>query len=84
MLLSRLAMVGIGLDGFLGLTDAESSADLGGGSIAYVVAGIMTAIAAALAIKVVSVITDRQEERFAKVGVVALPTPPPTFSFEHQ
>lgn len=47
----------------------------------FILAGILRGIAAALAIKVIYQITERQEQRFASVGAlsVAGPPPPPTF-----
>lgn len=43
----------------------------------WMVSGVLTAIAAALAVKVIYEITDRQEQRFINVGVVQTSTPPP-------
>lgn len=47
----------------------------------FIVAGILRGVAAALAIKVVHEITERQEQRFARIGSLAMegPPPPPTF-----
>lgn len=59
------------------LIDPESSAGLETGAYAYVVAGAMTVIAALLAMKVILVITERQEKRFANIGGADMNTPPP-------
>lgn len=47
----------------------------------FILTGIVTIIAAALAIKVILEISSRQEQRFAKIGLIAPsePPPPPTF-----
>lgn len=64
------------------LFDPDSSAGLQVGAYAYGIAGAMTVAAALLAIKVVSVITDRQEQRSVNIGraVMVTPPPPPSFS----
>lgn len=64
------------------LVDPDSSTGLEAGAYAYLIAGALTFVAALLAVKVISVITDRQEERFANIGRAAMntPPPPPTFS----
>lgn len=64
------------------LFDPDSKTGVEIGAYAYIFAGLTSAIAAMLAIKVVSSITDRQEERFASVGRIPslTPPPPPTFN----
>lgn len=48
----------------------------------FILTGILSVVAAGLAIKVVMDITDRQDQRFKNIGLVTLsePPPPPTFA----
>lgn len=62
--------------------DPDAKTGVEAGAYAYVFAGLMTAVAALLALKVILSITDRQEQRFENVGRLPLSTPPPPPIFD--
>jgi Domain of unknown function (DUF4328) len=64
------------------ILDPEKPTEMAIGAYVYMIAGGLTFVAAALAIKVILDITNRQEERYRKVGILhpPVPPPPPTFS----
>lgn len=61
--------------------DPEIPSTLDISAYGFVISGTLTAIAAVLALKVIRVITWRQEQRFAKVGLRQRPEPPPPPTF---
>jgi hypothetical protein len=65
-----------------GVFDPEQPSSLGIGAILYMAAGGLTAIAALLLMKIIYELTDRQQQRFAQVGIQESITPPPPPTFD--
>ncbi|MFZ1699761.1 MAG: DUF4328 domain-containing protein [Pyrinomonadaceae bacterium] len=61
--------------------DPDVPATLEVSSYGFVISGTLTAFAAVLALKVIRIVTQRQEQRFAKMGLRQHPEPPPPPTF---
>jgi hypothetical protein len=64
------------------LFDAQDAKNVEVAGYVFIISGILWCVASSLAIKVILSITERQQERFAKVGTLSQfspPPPPPAF-----